>query len=301
MVLKSWDSGLHKTRQNVFSRISQIFKGSNKITDELFDELEAVLIESDVGVEMSFKLIDALRSFRIDGDNTADQIRMALKKMIQDQLIETLPFSSVQNKPHVTMVVGVNGTGKTTTIGKLAWKMRQAGQRVLLAGADTFRAAAAEQLEIWADRAGADCIRQKSGADPASVAFDALDAAIARHMDILFVDTAGRLHNKANLMEELKKIRRVLDKRLSGAPHSTLLVLDAITGQNGLRQAEQFAKDVGVTEVALTKLDGTARGGIVLAIKERLGIPVRWIGVGESIEDILPFDAHAFVEAMFGE
>lgn len=302
MLLKSWDTGLNKTRQNVFSRISHIFQGSVKVTDELFDELEAVLIESDVGMDMSVKLIESLRSLRFEDGDFAKQVRSELKKMIRDQLMESESlFKSGQTRPHVMMVVGVNGTGKTTTIGKLAWQMKQAGQKVLLAGADTFRAAAAEQLEIWADRAGVDCVRQKSGADPAAVAYDALDAAIARNMDIVIVDTAGRLHNKSNLMEELKKIRRVLDKRLPGAPHSTLLVLDAITGQNGLRQAEQFAVDVGVTEVALTKLDGTAKGGIVLAIRQKLGIPVRWIGVGESIEDLLPFQASAFVDAMFGE
>ena len=199
------------------------------------------------------------------------------------------------------LVVGVNGTGKTTTIGKLARRFEEEGKKVLLAGADTFRAAAGEQLEVWAKRTGADVIRQSSGADPASVAFDALQAAIARELDVLIVDTAGRLHTKVNLMEELKKIRRVLSRQMESAPHEVLLVLDATTGQNGLSQAERFTRSVGITGIALTKLDGTAKGGIVVAIHRKLGIPVKWVGVGEGMDDLVPFDAGAFVGSLVGE
>jgi len=298
---KSWNEGLQKTRKNIFSRIGQIFQRGVKVSDELFDEMEALLIESDMGVELSMNLIESLRQERLEGEDISGQVRRILKNRIRDILTEEVrPHDTLTAKPRVIMVVGVNGTGKTTIIGKLAWRMKQNNVRVLLAGADTFRAAAGEQLEIWARRSGVDCIRQDTGADPASVAFDALDAAISRDVDILFVDTAGRLHTKVNLMEELKKMKRVLEKRMPGAPHSTLLVLDATTGQNGLVQAKQFTQSVDVTEIALTKLDGTARGGIVVAIKQELGIPIRWVGMGEGLEDLQPFDADAFVRGLFG-
>ncbi|MBN2102772.1 signal recognition particle-docking protein FtsY [bacterium] len=301
-LFRLWDRGLQKTRKNVFSRIGNIFQSGKNISDELYDELEALLIESDAGIEISLQLIDELRSICLEGDDVAGQVRRILKRRIQEILTEEEQLTDHNNvKPHVKMVIGVNGTGKTTTIGKLAWQNKKKGRKVLLACADTFRAAAGEQLELWAKQAKVDCVRQKTGADPAAVAFDALDAAIARGADVLFVDTAGRLHTQVNLMEELKKIRRVLDKRMPGAPHSTLLVLDATTGQNGLRQADQFARSVGVTEVALTKLDGTARGGIVLAIKQQLGLPIRWVGMGEGLEDLVPFNAEAFVGGLFGE
>ena len=299
--VQSWNQGLGKTRKKWFTRISDIFQPGSRVSDDLFDELEALLLESDVGIETADGLIDEMRSVKFGSQNPAVEIRRLLRERIQQILQAGSSDRSGREKPYVQMVVGVNGTGKTTTIGKLAWKLKTHGDHVLLACADTFRAAAAEQLEIWAKRAQADCIRQQPGADPASVAFDALNAAIARGVDTLLIDTAGRLHTKVHLMEELKKIRRVIEKRLPGAPHSVLLVLDATTGQNGLRQAEQFAHDVGVTEVALAKLDGTARGGIVLAIRNKLGLPVHWIGIGEGIDDLLPFDAGAFAEALLGE
>jgi fused signal recognition particle receptor len=291
-IFTSWSRGLGKTRKNLFTRISELFQPGNQFSDDLFDELEALLLESDVGVETTADLVDEMRSVKFDQEHPADEVRKWLRERIQQLLQTEASHNFSREKPYVQMVVGVNGTGKTTTIGKLAWKLRARGDRVLLACSDTFRAAAGEQLEIWAKRAQA---------DPASVAFDALDAAIAREVDTLLIDTAGRLHTKIHLMEELKKIRRVLEKRLPGAPHSVLLVLDSTTGQNGLRQAEQFAHDIGVTELALTKLDGTARGGIVLAIRRKLGLPVRWVGVGEGIDDLLPFDARAFAEALLGE
>jgi fused signal recognition particle receptor len=300
-IFASWSRGLGKTRKNWFTRISELFQSGNQLSDDLFDELEALLLESDVGIETTADLIDEMRSVKFGQEHPAVEVRKWLRERIQHLLQTEASDNFTREKPYVQMVVGVNGTGKTTTIGKLAWKLRARGDRVLLACSDTFRAAAGEQLEIWAKRAQADCIRQQPGADPASVAFDALDAAIARGIDTLLIDTAGRLHTKAHLMEELKKIRRVLDKRLPGAPHSVLLVLDSTTGQNGLRQAEQFTLDIGVTELALTKLDGTARGGIVLAIRRKLGLPVRWVGVGEGIDDLLPFDARAFAEALLGE
>jgi fused signal recognition particle receptor len=300
-IFTPWSRGLGKTRKNWFMRISELFQPGNQFSDDLFDELEALLLESDVGVETTADLIDEMRSVKFDQEHPAAEVRKWLRERIQQLLQTEASDRFTREKPYVQMVVGVNGTGKTTTIGKLAWKLRTRGDRVLLACSDTFRAAAGEQLEIWAKRAQADCIRQQPGADPASVAFDALDAAIAREVDTLLIDTAGRLHTKIHLMEELKKIRRVLQKRLPGAPHSVLLVLDSTTGQNGLRQAEQFAHDIGVTELALTKLDGTARGGIVLAIRRKLGLPVRWVGIGEGIDDLLPFDARAFAEALLGE
>ncbi|MBN1779950.1 signal recognition particle-docking protein FtsY [bacterium] len=305
-IFQPWNRGLRKTRKNVFSRIAQIFQNKTVLSDDMLEEIEALLIESDAGVETSQSLIDALKSHQFSSDTGSgqpeDQVMRFLKRTIQEMLKEDDPGSIRETaRPLVMLVVGVNGSGKTTTIGKLAWNMKDSGRTVLVAGADTFRAAAGEQLDVWAKRAGVDCIRQTTGADPASVAFDALEAAVARGVDVLLVDTAGRLHNKVNLMEELKKISRVLGKRLPGAPHEIVLVLDATTGQNGLRQAEQFARAVGVTQVALTKLDGTARGGIVLAIKNTLGIPVKWAGVGEGIGDLLPFDAEAFAEGMLGE
>jgi fused signal recognition particle receptor len=225
-------------------------------------------------------------------------LKEKVRAFIEDANSEPRAFGE---KPWVILVVGVNGTGKTTTIGKLGHRFKQEGRKVLLAGADTFRAAAAEQLEVWASRSGIPVITQKYGADPASVAYDALDHAVRHGTDVLIVDTAGRLHTKANLMEELKKIRRVLAKRMAFAPHETLLVLDATTGQNGLRQAEMFTQAAGVTGIVLTKLDGTARGGIVLGIKRETGIPVRWVGLGEGIDDLLPFDAEAFAEGLLGE
>jgi len=301
---KKWEMGLSKTRTGILDRISGALRGKRQLDEATLEELEQILIESDVGFDTAMRLFDALRS-RPAGKG--DAIEEGVRALLKSEILETLKgpsdlstVSFMKEQPHVIVVVGVNGMGKTTTIGKLAHRFRQDGQKVLLAGSDTFRAAAGEQLAVWANRAGADLIRQKSGSDPASVAYDALDAAMARNVDVLMVDTAGRLHTKVNLMEELKKINRVLKKRLESAPHEVLLVLDATTGQNGLSQAKLFRDAVDVTGIVLTKLDGTARGGIVVAIHQMLGIPVQWVGLGEGIDDLVPFDADAFVKGMLG-
>jgi fused signal recognition particle receptor len=296
----TWKQGLGKTRKGFFGRIKQLFSGASQMTDDLFDNMEEMLIESDMGVDTANDLIEKAKAIRWEGSAALDtQIRQFLKKELlnyfdQPEKIRNDSFE----KPQVILVVGVNGTGKTTTIGKLAGMYREKGLKVILAGADTFRAAAGEQLEIWGKRCGADVIRQPTGADPASVAYDALDAAIARDADVLLVDTAGRLQNKANLMEELKKIRRVIKKRMDSAPHEVILVLDATIGQNAVSQAKVFTEAAGVTQIALTKLDGTAKGGVVIAIQRKLGIPVRWAGLGEGIDDIKPFDPEAFIHAV---
>lgn len=303
ILLSKWEKGLAKTRKGILGRISDVIKGRERIDEELLDKLEEVLIEGDVGVETTVHIFKKVREKLSEGnDRLEERIRFLLKQEILDvvRVGGDQALLSLREKPFVILVVGVNGTGKTTTIGKIAYRLRRDGMKVLLAGADTFRAAAGEQLMVWGKRAGVDVIKQKMGSDPASVAFDALDAAVARGVDVLIVDTAGRLHTKVNLMEELKKVHRVLRKRMEAAPHEVLLVLDATTGQNGLSQAELFAESVGVTSIALTKLDGTARGGIVIAINQTLGIPVKWVGVGESLEDLMEFDAEAFVEGIFG-
>jgi fused signal recognition particle receptor len=301
--LDKWKKGLAKTRKGLTGRLTRILKGGDPVTEALFEELEAALIEADAGVETARNLIEAVKSAPIQSDEDPKEgIRRVLKEKIRSLIADEVPNPAVfSEKPLVILVVGVNGAGKTTTIGKLAHRFRQDGKKVLLAGADTFRAAAGEQLGVWADRAGAEFVTQKPGADPASVAFDALDHAVLHHADVMIVDTAGRLHTKVNLMEELKKIRRVLGKRMPSAPHETLLVLDATTGQNGLRQAQRFTEAAAVTGIVLAKLDGTAKGGIVLGIRRETGIPVRWVGVGEGIDDLLPFDAEAFAEGMLGE
>lgn len=301
---KKWETGLSKTRKGILGRISGALKGRQRLDGATLEMLEQILIESDVGFDAAMRLFGALRSRPAEkGESMEESVQTLLKNELLDTLkghSHASDVSLLKAQPHVIVVVGVNGMGKTTTIGKLAHRFRQDGQKVLLAGADTFRAAAGEQLAIWAKRAGADLVRQKTGSDPASVAYDALDAAMARKVDVLIVDTAGRLHTKVNLMEELKKINRVLTKRMESAPHEVLLVLDATTGQNGLSQAKLFRDAVNVTGIALTKLDGTARGGIVVAIHQTLGIPVRWVGLGEGIDDLVPFDADAFVQGMLG-
>lgn len=290
-----WRQGLQKSRQGLWGRFSQVFQGDGQIDEEARERLEEILIEADVGVDTALELVDVLKA-KGDGQSPENLLKAALRERLSDPVEES--FSN--SKPHVILVVGVNGTGKTTTIGKLAGRYKNRGQRVLLAAGDTFRAAAGEQLETWAQRARVDIVKQSGGADPASVAYDALDAAIARGVDLLLVDTAGRLHNKANLMEELKKIVRVLNKRLESAPNEILLVLDATTGQNGLMQAKSFAETVPLTGIVLTKLDGTAKGGIVLAIQNELGIPVRYVGLGEGIDDLFVFDPDAFVHGLIG-
>lgn len=298
--------GLTKTREAIFGKVAQLVSGKTKIDEAMLDHLEEILISSDVGVETTLRMLSNIkRRVKEEHYESPDQLLIMLKEEITRALhingheAQAERDANILAKPHVIMVVGVNGVGKTTTIGKLAHNFKQAGKTVIIGAADTFRAAANEQLEIWARRAGVEIVRQQQGADPASVAFDTLSSALAQNADVVIIDTAGRLHTKTNLMEELKKIRRVLEKRLPGAPHEVLLVLDASTGQNALQQARLFHQAVGVTGLVLTKLDGTAKGGIVLAISSELNIPVKFIGVGEQIDDLQPFDRQVFVDALF--
>jgi len=295
--------GLAKTRGSIVARIDQLFLGKKEIDPELLDDLEEILISADLGVGTCQ---DLLADVRAQVKRHELQDLQALKKTLQDRILSFLldagpPADLVMpaTGPFIIMVIGVNGVGKTTTIGKLAHKFRQAGQRVLLVAADTFRAAAIEQLQIWGERVGVEVSAQKSGADPSSVAYDAIDYGKARAFDVIIVDTAGRLHTKVNLMEELKKIKRVIAKKHPGAPHEVLLVLDATTGQNSIAQARLFHEAVGVTGLALTKLDGTAKGGIVVNICHELHIPLRFIGIGEQMEDLRDFEAQEFVAALF--
>jgi len=297
-------AGLAKTRTAMSERIAAVVPRGGRLDDEVIDEIEAVLIQADVGVETAIEIIDELRERlhqeRVDGPEE-------VMRLLQEQVVEAvsldgegLPIDGeLPGRPYVILVVGVNGTGKTTTVGKLAKQYVDAGKKVLVAACDTFRAAAIPQLEIWAERAGVDMVRSQQGADPAAVAFDALAAARARGMDVLIVDTAGRLHTKVNLMEELKKIRRSLAKQNPQAPHETLLVLDATTGQNTLSQAREFHQAAALTGLVLTKLDGTAKGGIVVALRREMGIPVKMIGVGEGLDDLQPFEGEAFARALF--
>ena len=298
--------GLAKTREQLVGKVQKLLSGRSKIDENLLENLEEVLIGGDVGVTTTMKIMENIKD-RVKKEryeNPAD-----LDRLLRDEIQRLFVggnsdghegFSiSPGARPHVVMIVGVNGVGKTTTVGKLAFNYRTAGKNVLIAAADTFRAAANEQLEIWARRAGVEIVQQTHGADPAAVAFDALHSALARRVDVLLIDTAGRLHTRVNLMEELKKIRRVIQKQMPEAPHEVLLVLDATTGQNAIQQARQFMAAVGVTGVALTKLDGTAKGGVILAISEELHLPVRYVGVGESIEDLQLFDRQGFVAALF--
>jgi fused signal recognition particle receptor len=291
--------GLTKTRKGFIGKVESIFTG-RKIDDETLEELEETLISSDVGVKAATEIIEFLKDKANKGEiKSSDNVREFLKIEMTTLLGERQPLKISGEKPFVILTIGVNGVGKTTTIGKLSGRFVSEGRSVLLAAADTFRAAAIDQLEIWAKRTGVRIVKHQSGSDPAAVAFDAIEAAKARDVDIVIVDTAGRLHTKSPLMEELKKVRRVIEKALPGAPHETLLVVDATTGQNALRQADMFNSTVAVTGIALTKLDGTAKGGIVFAIKRELGIPIRLIGVGEAVEDLRDFDPAEFVEALF--
>lgn len=290
--------GLSKTRAVLTTDIEELIPGGKKLDDETLEELEEMLITADVGVETSMAIIEGLerQKARItDGKS----LKAALKSEIRSYFPEPAPITAPIAKPHVVMVVGVNGVGKTTTIGKLAAKWEEQGESVLIAAADTFRAAAVEQLEVWAKRAGADFVRHKPGADPAAVAFDGVAAGQARKKDRVIVDTAGRLHTQANLMAELKKIYRAMGKQMAEAPHEVLLVLDATTGQNAISQARMFHEALTVNSLALTKLDGTARGGIVIGICRSFDIPLKYIGVGEGIGDLQEFDAGAFVDALF--
>ncbi len=291
--------GLTKTRKAMANTLGSVFSGFSSLDDDFYDELEECLILADLGVETSGKAVEALRR-RVKEDHLKEpeQAKQALKEILVDMLNVGDTRLRLNTKPSVILVIGVNGVGKTTTIGKLAKQMADDGKKVLMCAGDTFRAAAADQLEIWANRTGADIVRQDEGADPASVVFDGIQAAKARGADVILCDTAGRLHNKANLMNELNKISRIINRELPDADKEILLVLDATTGQNGLLQAKQFKEIAGVTAMALTKLDGTAKGGIVVAVADTLQIPVKYIGVGEQADDLMPFDATDFVNAL---
>lgn len=300
------DKGLEKTREGFFSRITKAIAGKNQVDDEVLDQLEEAMISADVGVDTTLAIIEKIQA-RVARDKYlgTDELNGILQEEIRSILVDDekdtikrfdLPEGK---KPFVVLVVGVNGVGKTTTIGKLATNFKAAGKSVMLGAADTFRAAAVDQLTIWSERAGVPIVKKEMGSDPASVAFDAVNSAVAKGVDILLIDTAGRLHNKAHLMEELSKIKRVIQKVIPDAPHEILLVLDGTTGQNAIEQAKHFSAATDVTALAITKLDGTAKGGIVLAIANQFKIPVKFIGVGEKAEDLIVFDKHAFVEGLF--
>jgi fused signal recognition particle receptor len=294
-------TGLAKTQSSLMGRIDALLGGNQVVDEDLLEELEEILVTADFGMKTTQDVIQSLEKKAAGNQaTTSADLRGMLREEIGLRLhVEAAPLDIEAAKPFVLMVVGVNGVGKTTTIGKLAHQLVGQGKKVVLGAGDTFRAAASEQLAIWGERAGVDVIRHAEGADPAAVAFDAAKAAVARRADVLILDTAGRLHTKANLMEELKKIRRVLDREIPGAPHETLLVLDATTGQNALVQARLFQEAVEVSGIALTKLDGTAKGGMVVAIGTELGLPVRFVGIGEKIDDLRPFDPDLFVAALF--
>ncbi len=303
---KKLKDGLFKTKENLVERVNRLVNARGVIDDDFLAELEEILISSDIGFDTSETLINNIRE-RTQKDKYTDQkelnelINDEIKKVFTDTTSEFSTFDfELKQKPYVIMVVGVNGVGKTTSIGKLAYNFKKAGKSVLIGSADTFRAAANDQLEIWAKRAGVDIIQSKSTSDPASVAFETVKSAVAKNIDVVIVDTAGRLHNKSHLMEELKKIKRVMQKVNPDAPQETFIVIDSTTGQNGLNQAKEFSKALdGLTGIILTKLDGTAKGGIVLKINKEMNLPVRFIGVGEQIDDLQVFDSMSFVEAMF--
>lgn len=292
-------NGLSKTRQILNTDINKLFDGKRQIDDELLEELEEILITADIGVKTTTELIQGISKKVSSEKLDSDGFKKILKQEILLLLNVAAPVSETVAKPFIIMVVGVNGVGKTTTIGKLAAQFAHDGKKVLIAAADTFRAAAVEQLAIWAERSGAEIVRHKANADPAAVAFDGVEAAMARDMDVVIVDTAGRLHTRVNLMEELKKIRRSVSKKIPDAPHETLLILDATTGQNAISQARLFHESIGVTALALTKVDGTAKGGIVISICHDLKLPLKYIGIGENIEDLQLFDSEEFVNALF--
>ncbi|HYA89151.1 MAG TPA: signal recognition particle-docking protein FtsY [Nitrospirota bacterium] len=297
-VLRSLSEGLAKTRKNIADKIGTAVLGE-KIDEAYLDELEEALIAADVGVATaSFVLKDLNERFKRKELSSPAQVHDRLKQVLIEILAGHAPRLAISGSPAVILVVGVNGTGKTTSIGKLAYRLQAEGKRVMLAAGDTFRAAASEQLSIWGERAGIPVIKHREGADPGAVVFDAVTAAKAREMDVLIVDTAGRLHTKSNLMEELKKVKRILSRELPGAPSETLLVLDGTTGQNALVQAKMFNEAVGVSGIVLTKLDGTSKGGIVFAINKELAIPVKFVGIGEAMEDLRSFDPKEFVDAL---
>jgi fused signal recognition particle receptor len=302
-----FNKAIEKTRNTINDRLDTVFQNRKQIDESFLDELEELLISTDIGVATTLQVLDAIRrgvSRQEINDLTA--LKAAMKKELLG-ILNTSKNSGVASetevptniKPYVLMIVGVNGVGKTTTIGKLAQRIKNEGNDILICAADTFRAAASEQLEIWSQRAGVPLIQQKQGTDPAAVLFDALKAAKARNADVLIVDTAGRLHNKSNLMAELEKMKRIAGREVEGAPHETLLVIDAVTGQNGLEQARQFMKTADVTGIVLTKLDGTAKGGIAVAISKELNLPIRYVGIGEQVDDLMVFDAESYVNGLF--
>lgn len=291
--------GLKKTRNAVVGQIDSMLKSFKKIDEELFEELEELLVMGDVGVPTASKVCDELHErVKKEGIKDPEEITKLLREITAD-LLRGDQQLNISTKPSIILVIGVNGVGKTTTIGKLSYDLKLKGKRVTLAAADTFRAAAIDQLQVWADRSGADIIKQNEGSDPAAVVYDAISSAKARGADVIICDTAGRLHNKKHLMDELAKINRIIDRELPDADKEILLVLDATTGQNAVNQAVEFRKATGITGIVLTKLDGTAKGGVVLAIRDGLGIPVKYIGVGEQIDDLQPFDPDDFAKALF--
>ncbi len=305
---KNLDKGLEKTKESVFKKLSRVVVGKSQVDDEVLDKLEEVLITSDVGVDTTLRIIERIES-RVSKDkflNTSE-----LNAILKEEIVLLLEENNsglvvgfedaLPTTPYVIMVVGVNGVGKTTTIGKLAYHFKQAGKKVVLGAADTFRAAAVDQLSIWADRVGVEIVKQDMGSDPASVAFDTLSSALSENADVVIIDTAGRLHNKVNLMNELSKIRRVMQKVIPEAPHEILLILDGSTGQNAFEQAREFIKATDVNALALTKLDGTAKGGVVLGISDQFQIPVKYIGIGEKLEDLQIFNRNEFVDSLFSQ
>ncbi|MFO7371009.1 MAG: signal recognition particle-docking protein FtsY [Bacteroidales bacterium] len=300
------NQGLEKTKESVLKRLSRAVLGKSTVDDEVLDNLEEALISSDVGVNTTLRIIDRIQK-RVNRERfmNTGELNLILREEIcalleENKAGQAADFSAaIEQKPYVVMVVGVNGVGKTTTIGKLAWQYKKAGKKVLLGAADTFRAAAVDQLSIWAERVGVPIVKQQMGSDPASVAYDTVSSAITNDTDVVIIDTAGRLHNKVNLMNELTKIRRVVQKVIPDAPHEVLLVLDGSTGQNAFEQAKQFTEATQVNALAITKLDGTAKGGVVIGISDQFKIPVRYIGIGEKMEDLHLFDKSAFVEALF--
>jgi fused signal recognition particle receptor len=303
---ESLDEGLQKTKENFLSRVTKAIAGKSTVDEEVLDQLEEALVTADVGIETTVQIIDRVEK-RVTKDkylNTSDLNRI-LQEEIEATLVDAPSSNSydfhtdLPSKPYVILVVGVNGVGKTTTIGKLAYNFKKAGKSVLLGAADTFRAAAVDQLTIWSERTGVPIVKQAMGSDPAAVAFDTVQSAVSRGTEVVLIDTAGRLHNKAHLMEELSKIKRSVQKFIPDAPHEVLLVLDGSTGQNALEQAKHFTATTQVTAIAITKLDGTAKGGVVLAIANQFRIPVKFIGVGEKMEDLLVFDKHEFVDSLF--
>lgn len=296
---KKLKEGLTKTRNNISAKIESVINSFTRIDEEFFETLEEILISGDIGIETSQKLCDDLRQ-EVKKHGVTDPFE--IRKLLKNIMIESLAGENellISSKPSIILVLGVNGVGKTTTIGKLAYRLKNDGKKVLLAAADTFRAAAAEQLDIWAKRANCPIVKQPEGSDPAAVVFDAISSAKSKNVDVIICDTAGRLHNKKNLMGELEKINRIISRELPDSSKEILLVLDASTGQNGINQAVEFGKSLDITGIVLTKLDGTARGGIILSIKNKLGVPVKFIGVGEGIEDLRPFNAEEFVNAIF--